>query len=137
MIALDSVSAKRRILFANLERGLILSAVVPSLESVHAIPLLDYGPFRCRPSDHHYFLGPSAAGSTDSDLTPASCFDGSLRLRSKLFSVSRWVRQVDFRNEINWWFGLGVRSLDSNGADRDTSEHRQSNYIFCFHCVSP
>jgi hypothetical protein len=75
------------------------------------------------PEMGRYGLGTSATGSADSDLPAAGRFDGSLGLRSELFSISFRVRHVDFRNEIYGRFGLGMQALDRNRANRDASEH--------------
>ena len=84
MIAIDGVSAEGRVVFANLERGLILSAIVPSHERVHAVPLLDYRQLgRRRTGNRRYALG--ATGYTDSNLTAASRFNGSLSLGTNSF----------------------------------------------------
>src|SRR4029453_14430311 len=67
LLALDGVSAERRVLFANLERRLIVRTVVPLVHRFEAFPSLDrYSLRRCARNCGHW-LRSGSWGPPDGD----------------------------------------------------------------------
>src|SRR5215471_19307560 len=73
----NSDSAKCCVLFADLERCLVIRAIVPSFQLIEAIPLLNNKALWCRPRNSSQRFCTSATGSSDGD-EPTACrfYDG-------------------------------------------------------------
>lgn len=110
LLTLNGVSG---ILFANFQRFLVLGALVPSVHRFEAIPNLNCDTLWRSASHCRDRFCSGTCSPSDEEKASTSRFDGRLVPRRELFAVSFRVRYIDFSDEIELRFALGMQASDS------------------------
>src|SRR4029450_7345617 len=97
---LDRISAEGRILLTDLQRRLIVGAVVPRFQLIHAVPSLNGDTFWWCPINRSDRFCTHSSGSRDGNEFAACSLDDCLPFRCEFFSVSVGVCHIDFSHKI-------------------------------------
>src|SRR5215471_241308 len=114
--AIDRDDVEFRVFLADLERGLKIGRVVPSLQRLHAVPAKDHN----RPVRQ---VSRNLRSRSCRDILAAVILDRFLRRRNVLFCVALLVADLVDGDHVNRRLGLRMQSLDRSATKRCPRQH--------------